>query len=173
MAEIMDKYTLLNDWTVAQGDVRIQSAIYEEVKYQFRECIELNGILYGHQHTKRILHIFDMENDYRQSNALELMELIIPKKHFANLEKIWEGILGFNKNKTQTNTITASQKPILMSILSNGRVFKSWTKSIVLYVVAQFSDTFLTEILEKSSSVTLHPIEAETRAYLTNIIKNK
>ncbi len=173
MSEIMDKYILLNDWTVAQGDVRIQSAIYEEVKYQFRECIELSGILYGHQHTKRILHIFDMENDYRQSNALELMELIIPKKHFANLEKIWEGILSFNKNKTQTGAITAAQKPILMTILSNGRAFKSWTKSIVLYVVSQFPDTFSAEVLEKNPSLVLHPIEAETRAHLMNIINKK
>ena len=128
----------------AKGDVKIQSAIFEEVKYQFRECIELCGILYGHQYTRRILQIFDKKHDHRQSNALELMELLVPKKHFLRLEKIWEGILNFTKNQTQTKTITPTQQIILTEILTHGRAYNSWTKAIVLYIISKSPHFFFT-----------------------------
>ena len=166
MQDITQKYSLLNEWTVAQGDIMVQSAIYEEVKYQFVECIELCGILYGHQHTNRILQIFDMENDHRQSNALELMELIMPKKYFLSLETIWEGLLHFKKNTTQTTTITPEQRIILTDIMAHGQAFKSWTRSIVLFLLSKFPGVVTAEILEKSTAPIVQPIEIETRNYL-------
>lgn len=165
MEDIIKKYTMLSDWTIAKGDIKVQSAIYEEVKYQFVECIELCGILYGHQHTRRILQIFDMENDHRQSNALELMELIMPKKHFLRLETIWEGILNFQKNTTQTSAITPAQKMILTDIMAHGQAFKSWTKSIVLFLLSKFPDA-AADMLENNTTPVLQPIEIETRNYL-------
>ena len=90
----------------------------------------------------------------------------MPKKYFLSLETIWEGLLHFKKNTTQTATITPEQRIILTDIMAHGQAFKSWTRSIVLFLLSKFPGVVTAEILDKSTAPIVQPIEIETRNYL-------
>ncbi|MES2646771.1 MAG: hypothetical protein V4717_07860 [Bacteroidota bacterium] len=144
---------------------KLANAIFSEIENDCMAVFQLLAIQYGRQKLVRVIEIMEMRQYGRMHNAIELLELSIPRNLFLQLQDV----LDFITNPKKAFSINKMQEPfvfIASSILGNPAKFNDWTKSLTWWVAARETTPGILPVLASFTDYNQSPILKETKDFV-------
>jgi hypothetical protein len=147
-------------------------ALHSEIQQDMLALLKALYLIYDRQKIERVIELYKLGNSAKISNAIEMLELLIPKKFFLGLNTIVELLLDIHNNQIIIPTIkTMTINAVLNDILgSNHAGCNVWTQAVALYLLPEcFDQTFPVDILQKKNEPE-DPLLEETRNYVASVL---
>ncbi|WP_018614682.1 NTP/NDP exchange transporter [Segetibacter koreensis] len=151
----------------------LQEAILMEIRRDLQVVLKACALLYDREKIDRVIRLMELGNTTKISNSIEVLELIIPKKHFTQLNYIVE-LMDDVKHKDLITTKTDNSRVnvIIAEILKGNKVnFSEWTRSVACYMLPKLrKNELLVNVLNENISKENHLFN-ETRNYVLTMLK--
>jgi ATP:ADP antiporter, AAA family len=143
----------------------LRNAIHNEVKSDLISILKLCSIIYRKKEINRVLELFLVESGDKVYNAMEMLELVLPKKTAMDVNHIFDFVLDPQHSK---KTVARTQLQSLFKKIFFGQfvTYNPWTKAVWLYSCWKNKETGLSATLGQIPDPTEHYIISETRDYV-------
>lgn len=146
----------------------LAAALKSEIKQDLQSMLQAFALIYDRHHLERVLQLIFKNGDERISNAIEMLELSIPKKYFLQVDAIIEFLFDNNAIKIVTSPITKDQlaqvlKEIITALNTDYTV---WTKSVAMYLIPAQKNKILNSILTEFQAEESNPLFSETKNFV-------
>jgi hypothetical protein len=153
--------------------VLLEQGIMMEIHKDLEVLLKAFAMLYNREKIGRVVELLKVGNTAKMSNAVEILELTIPKKRFALINMLVELIDDTKNNhladvKTTEHRVIAIIEEILKSNKAN---FSEWTRSVACFILPKLKrNELFVELLSRNTSKEEYLFN-ETRAYVLTMIK--
>lgn len=149
------------------------NALSHSNDHNFQVLLKAFALLYDREKIDRVIELLSLGNTVKISNAIEISELIIPKKYFAALNRLIELIDDAQHHDlitTKNNALPANA--IIEEVLKDNKAnFSEWTRSVACYMMPKLKkNEFSLTILDRNASKDDHLFN-ETRNYVLTMLK--
>jgi hypothetical protein len=151
----------------------LAEAIIMEVRKDVQVLLKGFALLYNREKIDRVIELLNLGNTAKMSNAVEILELIVPKKKFALFNPLAELIDDVKHNHLALlKTTDLRTNAIIEEILKTNKAnFSEWTKSVTCYVLPKLKrNGFFAEVLNKEGAKEDY-LYNETRSYVLTLLK--
>lgn len=141
-------------------------ALQMELGIRINNILKVLGFLYDRSKISDALHAVATDDPRKISNALEMLEMMIPRNIFKRLNAVIEESLHPGVKVTQPKehiNIQAIIKTILQSASGN---FNSWTRSVAIASIPKIKDKSMFLLLKHLPPIESDPIVEETRKHV-------
>lgn len=155
------------------GAKLLQAALASELKQDFTALLKGLSLLYDRQQIDRIIQSYQIGNQPKISNAIEMLELILPKKYFMQVNNLFEFLQDIQTNvfvflPTKAGPSAAS---IVQDILvQNSAGCNAWTKSVALYVVPKLRNQNISAAILNQKPEPGDVLFQETQQYVLSVL---
>jgi len=151
----------------------LATAVKSEIEQDLPLILKAFALLYDRQRLERVLHLLKSSGDSRISNAIEMLELSIPKRYFLQVDAVLEFLLDISVSKTESPALTATIPTMLIKevLTTSAAGFNVWTKSVALYLIPAFKDKALRELLLEKQVEDKNPLFGETRKFVLSQVE--
>lgn len=157
---------VLND----SSRVLIKSSLESEIRNDLITSLRICSLLFHKAEINRVLELIENGDTGRIYNAMEMLEMVLPKKTAKQLINLLELILDASVRKPKTTIATKSE--FFRNVLRGDESkFNSWTKSICLYTCLANKDYDLLKEVELSRDPGDSFIIAETKQHILHSLK--
>jgi AAA family ATP:ADP antiporter len=115
----------------------LQKAIIMEIKRDVQLLLKSFSLLYDREKVDRVIELLAIGNTPKISNAIEILEIIIPTKYFTQLNNLVE-LIDDVQHKKEVLTKTHGLQPttIIDEVIKNNKAnFGEWTRSVACYMI--------------------------------------
>ncbi|QMU28325.1 hypothetical protein [Adhaeribacter radiodurans] len=150
----------------------LANAIKSEIEQDLLVIIKAFALLYDRYGLERVLQLVkNAGNDTRIYNAIEMLELSIPKRYFSRVDSILEFLLDSSLTPTEKSFNSASEfTPVIQDVISSAS-FNVWTKSVAVYLIPTFRDKSLNKILVEAQVEENNPLYSETKNFILSQVE--
>ena len=175
MRSLLDQYFLISKMKLEYFDAipviksqeLVKNSIQEEIKNSLVTSLQLSGMLYNRPQVSRVLEIIEFADAARLFNAMEMMEMVLPKKVSKELNVLFDHIHDAAESHSTSNSkeMAALYANIVFTF---EKEFSSWTKAVCIY------NSWLNQEIDiinelRSRPIVQHPlIMWETTNYVLN-----
>ncbi|HKG69197.1 MAG TPA: hypothetical protein VKA92_10030, partial [Segetibacter sp.] len=144
----------------------LQQSIMMEIRQDLQVLLKAFALLYERDKVDRVIELLSLGNTAKISNAIEIAELIIPKKYFIPLNTLVELINDVKHDDVMvTKNRVLPAGALIEEILKNNKAnFSEWTRSIACYT--------LPKLKKNEFSLTILDGDVSKDDYLFNETKN-
>jgi len=166
----IDFYTRL---APSSSAVVLAKAIKSEVEQDLSRLLKAFALIYDRPHLERVLQLYKSSGDARHSNAIEMLELSIPKRYFLPVDAIMEFLHDISSSKTQDAVLNGTELTLIIKeiLTAPGTGFNIWTKSVALYLIPAVQDNALKEVLKKKQAEENNPLFTETKEFVLSQVE--
>ena len=147
----------------------VKRAIQSEIKNDLILALKLCVILFRKKEINRIIELMAIEKQDKIFNAMEMIELVLPKRISKELNFIFDFILDplhHPKSLSKNEANSFFDKVIFNSPL----VYNPWTRAICVYCSWKNNETGLMQKLKLHKPKEEHYLVSETKNYILNIL---
>ena len=149
----------------------LKNSFYNEVLNDLITSLKICFILHKRNEINRLIELLEIEKRDKIFNAMEMLEMVLPKKIAKDINYLVDFILD------PEGAITFFKKPDLANfftriILNDSEIFNSWTKAVCLYSSWQNNQTGFLKKLSKSEPETEDLIVTETKNFVLSGLKS-
>ena len=147
----------------------VKNSLVSEIKTDLILSLKICSMLFRKKQISRILELIEMEKQHKLYNAMEMIEIELPKKVSKDLISLFDFILdpAGNKLVIGKNDGTSLFTKIY---LSDSFTYNPWTKAIVMYCSWKNSITEDLKIIRQRQEPSEPLIITETRDFVLNAI---
>ncbi len=148
----------------------VKRSIFTEIKSDLVLSLKICALLFKQKELNRILELMEIDKQEKLYNAMEMLELLLPKKISTDINLLFDFIL----DPQHDNHIMIEQD---VTILYNKVMFDSpllynpWTKAVCVYCSWNNNETNFLQKLKKSDSTNYHYLLKETTNFVLQSIK--
>ena len=148
----------------------IKRSIASEIWNDLTSALKISAILFSKKEIDRVIELVENKDRKKLFNAMEMLELVLPKKTARQINDLFDYILEPTLNRkrlTEVSTIS-----FLQEIVTPSAKFNHWTKAVCLYT------SFKNKKLDFIHSLVILPeqheniVLTETRAYVMDCVKS-
>ncbi|MGH2642436.1 MAG: Npt1/Npt2 family nucleotide transporter [Chitinophagaceae bacterium] len=150
---------------------RLHHALQLELDTRINNVLKILGFLYERGKISDTLHVVTTNDHRKIFNALEMMEMMIPRNIFKRLNLVIEEKLHPGSKIVQTKTHITVQQIIESVLQSASGSFNTWTKAMAMAAIPMLKDKSMVLLLKKLPIDDSAPIMKETRAYVISQIE--
>ncbi|MDQ6813030.1 MAG: MFS transporter [Bacteroidota bacterium] len=159
------KVACYNEVLTNRNFLLLQQAILMEIRKDGQLLLRGFSLLYDREKVDRVIELLAVGSIDKISNAIEILEIIIPKKYFSQLNVLVELIDDVQHHKeliTKTHRLHANV--IIEEVIKDNKAnFSEWTRSIACYMIPKM----------KKNEVSLKMLSGkEPENYLFNETRN-
>ena len=149
----------------------LKNSFYNEVVNDLITSLKICFILHKRNEINRLIELLEIEKRDKIFNAMEMLEMVLPKKIAKDINYLVDFILD------PKGAITFFKKPDLTNfftkiILNDSEIFNPWTKAVCLYSSWQNNQTGFLKKLSKSELETEDLIVTETKNFVLSGLKS-
>jgi ATP/ADP translocase len=148
----------------------LANAINSEIETGLLALLQLLAIQYGKKQLTRVIELVEMKQFHKIHNAIELLELSIPRKIFNPVVELVDHITG-----DPGKIIRANQRhtfaEIAETVLTNSKNFNDWTKSVIWWLAGQENDKSLVAGLAAFKHTSESQIVTETKEFVISSLQ--
>lgn len=150
----------------------LQQALCSEINQDLQSILKGLSLVYHRKRIERVIELYKLGYDHMFSNAVEMLELLIPQKYFSSLDTLIE--FAQEADHPQVYREKAGQlttSDIIQEILlDNVARCNSWTRSVACYLIPRLQKGgFPIQILDKRNGNEDY-LFRETRSYVLSIL---
>jgi hypothetical protein len=120
----------------------LREAISSEIDQDIQRALKALALAYDQQRIERVIELYRMGAAHKLSNAVEMLELLVPKRYFSSLDELIEfrqDIRNHQLHAEQDKGIKTGA--VIREILSDNRAgCNSWTRSVACYLIPRLQD---------------------------------
>ena len=166
-----DKLINYYEVPVCKEEEIIKNSLYNEVLNDLLTSLKICYILHRRTEINRLIELLQIEKRNKIFNAMEMLELVLPKKISMDINYLLDYIID------PKGIIQNFRKPDISSffnkIISNeSNKFNSWTRAVCLYSSLQNKQTDFLKNLLDSKPETDELIITETKNYILSELKS-
>ncbi|PSR53077.1 hypothetical protein AHMF7605_05820 [Adhaeribacter arboris] len=147
----------------------LAAAVKSEIEQDLQLILKAFALLYDRQGLERVLQLVkNAGNDTRIYNAIEMLELRVPKRYFLQVDSILEFLLdsGVAQPEISRNANLELTSLIKEIISAPAGDYTIWTKSVALYLIPTLADKSLYKILAEPQVEENSPLFSETKNFV-------
>jgi len=149
----------------------LKSSLMSEIKTDLIVSLKLCSMIYRKKQINRILELIEAEKQHKIYNAMEVLELELPKKISRDLIILFDFILDPTENKTIAAISKSDTTPLFTKVyFSDSFTYNPWTKAIVMYCSWKNNKTEDLKSIRQKQETTEPYIIKETRDFVLNEI---
>jgi ATP/ADP translocase/SOS response regulatory protein OraA/RecX len=142
----------------------IRNSIYGEIKNDVVTVLKTCAILYHKKEINRILELIENSDQKRIFNAMEMMELVLPKKISSQINELVDFTLD---PVTTKRKLPSSVKNNFFELVMQPKTsFTPWTKAVCLYTTFKNQEFNLLKNIKVDNNDS--PVLYETKNYVLN-----
>ena len=143
----------------------IKRSIFNEVKDDLEIALKACSLLFRKKEINRILELIEIDKPDRLYNAMEMLELVLPKKIAKALNLLFDFILDPHHNSQVA--ITHEVKVFFSKVIfSEALLYNPWTKAVCVFSSWKNNETGLLDKLKGYKTADEHYLVKETREYV-------
>ena len=151
----------------------LQTALGSEIKQDLEALLKALALLFDRPQMDRIIQLYRLGDTAKIANAIEMLELILPKKYFFELNNLIELLQDINRE--QTLAVTAknampAEEIVQEILLYNKAGCNQWTKAIALYIIPQLQLKDFSAAFFKLNPGPEDPLFRETQDYVLSVL---
>ncbi len=165
LEKIRTKITLYDAMSGLTEAMILRNSILQEIRTDIKTCLKLCSILYNQEQINRFLELISLAENTKIHNAIEMLEMVIPKKYFAELDIAFELLIDDSnriKHRQHLKTLPVVLKEILEA---SDYYFNIWTNAICLYIAGKNGLTDLIALVQNKPLYEAQPILKETKDF--------
>ncbi|MCW3108516.1 MAG: hypothetical protein JWQ09_3022 [Segetibacter sp.] len=149
-----------------------QQAIMMEIRKDAKVLLKGFSLLYDRDKIDRVIELLNLGNTSKISNAIEILELIIPKRYFTQLNCIVELIDDVQHNKQLLPKTQGLDVNIIIEevIKDNKANFSEWTRSIACYMILKLKRNEISLKMLNVKEAKENRLFNETRNYVLTML---
>jgi hypothetical protein len=153
-----------------QEQLLLESSLYNEVKNDLVTSLKTCSILYRKSEINRVLELLEMETQLKLFNAMEMLEMVLPKKRSKELNQLFDFVL--DPSHTRKTYVKEQVVPFFNRILNNEpESFTAWTKAVCIYCSWKIRQFDFLRSLKMTRKLNDHTIMKETEEFVFEAIK--
>ncbi|RDC62314.1 hypothetical protein [Adhaeribacter pallidiroseus] len=151
----------------------LTTALKSEIAQDGQLILQACALLYNRPHLERVLQLIKSRDQARLFNAIEMLELHIPKRYFLPIDVILEYALEFQPAPTfNVSTHASGVSSVIQEILVAPETsFNVWTKSVALYLIPTLKNKDFLQILSEPLPEENHPLLSETKRFVISQVE--
>jgi len=147
----------------------VKNSLLSEVKEDLMLSLKICSMLYRNKPINRILELMEIEQQQKLYNAMEMIELELPKKISKDFILLFDFILDPGEHKA---TMAKNETATLFNKIyfSDSFSYNAWTKAIILYCAWKNNKTEDLKHIGQKKEQAEHHIITETRDFVLKAI---
>ena len=147
----------------------VKRSIYNEVKSDLSLALKACVLLFDRKEINRILDLMEIDKQDKLYNAMEMLELLLPKKISKDLNLLFDFILDPHIKK-------AGLKPEInlyfsKVIFNTPLLYNPWTRAVCVYSSWKNNEKIILEKLKDEKQPEEHYLVKETKAFVKDALK--
>ncbi len=155
---------------VCKEEGLIKNSMYNEVLNDLITSLKICFLLHRRNETNRLIELLQIEKRDKIFNAMEMLDLVIPKRLAKEINYLVDFILdpdGIIKNYKKLELKTFFNR----IINTESEIFNSWTKAVCIYSAGKLNETGLVKAISNQNFDQEDLIITETTNYVLNGLK--
>ena len=149
----------------------LEQALVSELQQDVQVVLKACALVYDRERINRFIEVFNMNHTAKVANAMELLELTIPKKYFTSINYLIDCTQDVKTKQVMYFKHKLSVSAVVQHIIHSVHPqFNSWTQSVAFYLLPKLDHkpSWPTLLEEDTEADTLLQ---ETRNYVFSILK--
>ncbi len=142
----------------------LKNSMMQEIRADLKTCLKLCSILYNREQINRFLELISLTENTKIHNAIEMLEMIVPKKYFQELDVAFELFID-DSNRLKHRQHKTLPVIITEILEASDYYFNIWTNAICLYIAGKNGLTDLIALVQNKAQYDTQPILKETREF--------
>ena len=167
----LEKINLYPSITDEDSMQLIKKSLFSEIRNDLITALKICSIIYNRNEINRVLELFENHNQHKIFNAMEMMEMVLPKQVSRQINILLDYMI---------DPIIFKGKPAVMPatefydfvVRASGEKFNQWTKSVCLYTSYKSGELGFLQNLPLKNSVPESAIFSETKNYVLKGIQS-
>jgi AAA family ATP:ADP antiporter len=148
----------------------LRKALIAEIEQDMEAVLKAFALLYNREQVDQFIAAYKLENSTKVANAIELLEMTLPKKYFTAMLYFIDLTMDVHNNQLPFHKKETAMERLIRDVVSNVG-FNAWSQSVALYL----SPKLLPRETAFSIAAVAHKEEemvvSETRNYVLSILK--
>jgi hypothetical protein len=143
----------------------VKNSLAAEIKNDLSTALQICAILYHKKEINRVLELVENNDKHKLFNAMEMLEMVLPKKTAKQINYLFDYVLepaAAKRPKKQLNSSTFFSE----IVVANGNDFNSWTKAVCLFCSFKNQDVEFIQRAEGVKELNNNLVTKETLAYI-------
>ncbi len=133
----------------------LKRAVLSEVKTDLITILQTVSMLYDSKNINQIIEVFNFSANSKIHNAIEMLEFILPKKKFHQINQIIDFTLNPETNGNHRKKTKELQTCLEEIVYSNFNCFSTWTRALSIYIAGR------NNCVEFIRNLKLRPVQSE------------
>ena len=143
----------------------LQESIDHEIRNDLNASLKICSILYNKTEFNRILELMDNADHKRLVNAIEMLELVLPKRIAKDMNVIFDYLLDPTLHK-ETNAVLSLDEFMDKIVNKQESAFSPWTKAVCIYSSWKNHQSGFLHTLRRKRAQKEHYIVQETQDFV-------
>ena len=164
----MDKVKDYNQIPDFNDKELVKRSIFNEIKKDLALAVKACSIVFRKKELNRILQLMELEKKEQLYNAMEMLELVLPKKFSKDLNFLFDFILDpqYANRVIEKNQMATFYNKV---IFSAPLLYNPWTKAVCVYCSWKSNETGFLRRLKDHTDQNEHYLVKETRNYVCSL----
>jgi hypothetical protein len=151
----------------------LENALFSEIEQNVETILKACAIVYNKEEINRFIEVYKLDDHSKVANAMELLEMTIPKKYFNPLSQQIEISHDIKNNQKLLHRRKKMEtEGVVKEVITDSHTsFNSWSKSVAIYLLPTLynKDAVLKLVTKKRKDD--DAIVKETTDYVLSVLK--
>ncbi|HSC54823.1 MAG TPA: hypothetical protein VLC98_14420 [Phnomibacter sp.] len=147
----------------------VKSSLFNEIKSDLTIALKITVLLFGKKEVNRILELLEMNKHEKLYNAMEMIDMVLPKKISKDLNALFDFVLDPRQNKEYHQQ--EINEFFYKAVFNEPAMYNPWTRSVCVYSSWRNSETAFLQKLKTQNLSGEHFLIKETKDYVLNMTK--
>lgn len=166
----IEKISYHNDMPHFHSHSLVKSSMAAEIRNDLVTALKICALLYHKKEINRILELVEQEERSKLYNAMEMLELVLPKKISSQINHLMDHILDPHRVKKLPGTNDAAAY-FQRVVVTGAEKFNPWTRAVCIYCSLKSGEVSFIRTLEHHATGNDHPIISETKNFVLQTIQ--
>ncbi|MHA6249579.1 NTP/NDP exchange transporter [Pontibacter sp. CAU 1760] len=152
----------------------LQDALCSEIRQDIQHIFKAMALVMKRKEIERVMELYNQADSAKVYNAIEMLELIVPKHYFQPLNMLLELEQDiYNNQVVRQHHVVPPAETTIGAILQDTQTgFSTWTKAVACYMIPRVEGAQLPLAALSPEHAFADPLFQETREYvLSTLIK--
>ena len=150
----------------------LREALISEIEQNMEAVLKAFALLYNREQVDQFIGVYKMENSTMVANAIELLEMTLPKKYFTAMLYFIDLTVDIQRNQLTFHRKEMPIERLISDVVSNQKTgFNSWSRSVAIYLSPKLLPREAAFAIATAAPKEEDSLVSETRNYVLSILK--
>jgi AAA family ATP:ADP antiporter len=148
----------------------LRKALIDEIEQDMEAVLKAFALLYNREQVDQFISVYKLENSTRVANAIELLEMTVPKKYFTAMLYFIDLTMDIHRNQLPHRKKETAMERLIRDVVTNTE-FNAWSQSVALYLSPKLLPRETAFAIATVTGAHEEVVVNETRNYVLSILK--